>query len=257
MRNSSRLFLAVLTLLLFSASGIFAAVNLVKNPSFEDGTGAMPTEWQSGAYIEKPGVTDFKWESNNAHSGKKYVTITNNSENDARFKQDVPVKENAFYKLSCWTKTKNVGAQNKGANISIEGKLETSPDIKGTNGKWESTELYAKTGQGVTLIRVMVGIGSYGSMNTGKASFDDVAVEEVSAIPDGAVVATIGAEMQEPSAAGNPVTPSRGTAKTFWFLAAGAVIIIIAGAFFYKLRIAGAKGTGDSHTGPGKKDDLI
>jgi dolichyl-phosphate-mannose-protein mannosyltransferase len=241
MHRLGRLFLTTLILVVLAVSGVSAAENLVKNPSFENGAGAMPSGWLSDAYIKKSGVTDFKWESNKAHSGSKKVTVINHSENDSKFLQDVPVKENAIYKISCWTMTENVGTKNKGANISIEGKMETSPDIKGTNGKWEQVALYAKTGKGINSIKIMMGIGGYGSMNTGEASFDDVAVEEVNAIPGGAVVSTVNAEKPGPPAAAGPAVPSGstagGTVKTSWLLAAGVVLIVIAGAILYNRRL--------------------
>jgi hypothetical protein len=238
MHSLRRLLVTGLILMLSTVCGVFATENLVKNSSFEEGTGGMPSDWISNAYVKSPGITDFKWESDNAHSGNKYVTIINSADNDSKFKQDVSVKENAMYKISCWTKTKNVGTRNKGANISVEGKFETSPDVRGTNGKWENIAMYVKTGKGINSMKVIAGIGGIGSMNTGTASFDDVVVEEVDSIPGGVVAANLNIEKPVPASppANNPVFRTGGPGKLFWFSVAGAVIVLICGAIFYKLQ---------------------
>jgi dolichyl-phosphate-mannose-protein mannosyltransferase len=232
-------FVMVLALMIMPVSPLFAAENNVKNPSFENGSGGMPSDWQTKGYITNPGVTDFRQEAGLAHSGKSYVTIVNNTENDAKFSQDVPVMENRMYKISCWIKTENVGTKNKGANIGIEGKMETSPEIKGTNGKWEYVEMYAKVGQAINSIRIIAGIGGYGSMNTGKASFDDVAVEEVTAMPEGAVVSSVNVE--KPAGTTNVPGQKSGLEIFFWGLLTGVVITGAGAGVFYKVRLKGTR----------------
>jgi len=59
--------------------------------------------------------------------------------------QPIKVKGDTYYRLSCWVKTENVGTKTKGANISIEGSLDTSRDIRETSDNWEYLELYGKT----------------------------------------------------------------------------------------------------------------
>ncbi len=228
----------VMGLMILPVSVLFAAGNMVKNPSFEEGSGGMPSEWQTRTYITNPGVTDFRQEGGNTHSGSKYATMVNNAENDAKFSQELSVKESRTYKISCWIKTENVGEKNKGANIGIEGKLETSPDIKGTNGKWEYVEMYAKTGQGINSMGIIAGIGGYGSMNTGKASFDDVVVEEVSALPEGAVVSSLNVE--KPGGTIDVPAQKSGSGMILWGLLAGVVIIVVGAGVFYKVRLRGA-----------------
>jgi hypothetical protein len=215
---------------------VSAENNLVKNPSFEQETGNIPTEWLSDSYDKNQGASEIKYEKAMAHSGESFVTIINNSTNDTRFKQDITVKENSIYKLSCWIKTEEVGSgQNeKGANISIEGKMETSRDIKGTVNEWETVEMYVMTGD-VNTFKLTIGIGGYGASNTGKASFDDVSVEEVSSVPQGAVVARLGAsnsseKVQTPS----KVTPDLGgPGKSIWILLIVGVIVAFVGFAYY------------------------
>ncbi|MCX7747431.1 MAG: carbohydrate binding domain-containing protein [Clostridia bacterium] len=161
--------------------------NLLKNPSFEEQSqDNLPASWEKWSYT--PENSDFKLEQGKAHEGKNYITIINNKPNDARLKQAISVKENSTYKLSAWIKTENVGTGKTGAIISLEGRTESSSPISGTNGKWEYKEVYMKAGSGISTLNLTIGLGGYSNENTGKASFDDIKVEEVSTIPNGASI---------------------------------------------------------------------
>jgi len=70
--------------------------------------------------------------------------------------------------------------------LSLEGVTTYSKDIRGTVDEWQYTELYIKTGENVETIKVSLGLGGYGNLNTGKASFDNVMLEKVDNVPDGA-----------------------------------------------------------------------
>ena len=173
-------------------------------------------QWDTGA-----GVTEFRVEEGDAHSGNRFVTIINNKENDARLKQVVKVEENTIYRVSCLIR-QPMGTDKKGANISIEGRLETSRDIRGTNDGWEETELYIKTGDNVESVVLTIGLGGYGNINTGRASFDSVVMEKAPSVPAGAPLANIEAEAARPGS-DKEETVSTGE-RPFWlmFLAAAA-----------------------------------
>jgi len=70
--------------------------------------------------------------------------------------------------------------------LVFEGVTTYSKDIRGTVDEWQYTELYIKTGENVETIKVSLGLGGYGNLNTGKASFDNVMLEKVDNVPDGA-----------------------------------------------------------------------
>jgi hypothetical protein len=178
----------IIMILTFSAVSAYAEGNLLKNPSFEEVTGENPTGWESWGYNSG---SVFKVEDGEGHSGKKFVSISSDSENDARYKQTIAVKENSTYKLSCWAKTENVGADKTGAIISLLDYVFSSKDLKGTNDKWQYTEMYFKPGTGVKNVVVTVSLGGHGNMNKGKAYFDDLSLEEVTSVPGGASVAPI------------------------------------------------------------------
>ncbi len=188
-----KLFFAVLILgMIFSNASIycFAEGNLIKNASFEQASGDLPDGWEKWMYV--PDGSTIKVENGQGHDGNKFISIESKADNDARLKQAVPVKENGIYKLSCWAKTENVGDQRTGAMMSILDSTFTTKDLKGSNDSWQLLEMYARIGSGVSSIEVTVGLGGYGNMNTGKAFFDDLKVEEVSNAPEGIAVAEIG-----------------------------------------------------------------
>ncbi|MDP4179594.1 MAG: carbohydrate binding domain-containing protein [Bacillota bacterium] len=212
-----KLIMIMVTILLFCFMCIagYAEGNMLANPSFEDVTGDNPKGWEPWSYAS--GST-FKVEDGNGHTGKKFVSITSQSENDARYKQTVSVKENSIYKLSCWARTENVGQQKAGAIISILDYVFSSKDLKGTNDKWQYEEMYAKIGPDISSVVVTVSLGGHGNMNTGKAYFDDVSMEEVTSVPSGVEVATISKKQPADNSSTSGDNKSNGS---------GALIIVI------------------------------
>lgn len=158
------------------------ADDILSNGSFEVIDGNLPKDWSVDVW-SKHGKTGFYVEHENTHTGNNYITIENNDEDDAKLVQSINVKPNTVYLISCWVKTYDIGENAKGANISVIGTVDTSEDITGTSEQWEQLELYGKTGEKQNKMQVAVRIGGYGSLNTGKASFDDFSVEEVKDVP--------------------------------------------------------------------------
>jgi len=165
--------------------------NYLFNGSFEQLIKEAPANWTMDSYDKSAGATTFEVQTSDPQLGEKYVTITNNVLNDSRYVQPVKVEANKKYKLSCYIKTENVSEEGAGANLSIANQTVTSRQIKGTSNGWEYVELYAATESGVDTIKVTVGLGGYSAMSTGKASFDNVVMEEVEEIPEGAPCAVM------------------------------------------------------------------
>ncbi|GAE89767.1 carbohydrate binding domain-containing protein [Acetivibrio straminisolvens] len=163
----------------------FAAENLLKNASFEEIENNEPVGWSTWVWNKQPGVAEFGVGQEGAHSGQYYVTIENKEERDARYLQEVAVEPKTCYRLSGWIKTENVGEETLGANLSIERYTTYSNDIRGTVDEWQYTELYILTGEDVNTLKVSLGLGGYGRLNTGKASFDDIVLEKLDGIPEG------------------------------------------------------------------------
>jgi hypothetical protein len=192
-------------------------------------SGDKPDGWEKWMYV--PGASTINVENGEGHNGSKFISIESNEENDARLKQAVPVKENATYKLSCWAKTENVGQQKTGAIISIMDFVNSSRDLKGTNDKWQQLVMYARIGSGINSIEVSVGLGGYGNMNTGKAYFDDLAVEEITTVPDGVQVAQIDKQPQNNTQPGGS-EKSSGSNSIVIILSVAAVAVIGGIAYF-------------------------
>ena len=178
MKTAAALIIAFL--LSFATPAYAESTNLAANPGFEEFDGGDPYFWTSGSW-QNDGA--FALDTAQAHSGKSSALIINDKATDARFKQEIKIKSNTYYRLSCWIKTENVGMEAKGANISIDGLLAASQDIKGTSEDWTYVELYGKSGSDQKSFTLTLGLGGYSSLNTGKAWFDDVAVEELDGEP--------------------------------------------------------------------------
>ncbi|MFA6309458.1 MAG: hypothetical protein WC677_06930 [Clostridia bacterium] len=186
------LFLTIAFTLVFGSS-VFANVKLnIQNPGFEDVKSGKISFWTTHAWDETAGITVFSIDKNIFHSGKNSMTITSNKTNDARYEQTIKVDSDSYYKFSCWIKTENVGTKAKGANVSVEGILDTSNAITGTSGTWKESILYGKTVANQKSLILSLGIGGYGSTNTGKAWFDDVKAQKLDKAPAGVYVAPLG-----------------------------------------------------------------
>ena len=210
--------------------------NLVKNPSFEKEKKGKPTAWEIESWVKDPEAGRCTLEKGKAYTGTKFVMVESFVPNHVAFTQLIRVKENSIYKIYGWIKTENVGRDNKGANIGIEGKMDSSRDIKGSNDKWKPVELYARTGKDVISFKLMLNLGGYASLNTGKAFFDEIVVKEVENVPGGAHVVSINWKEKGRSSfqstfsiMGYEIT----LPKDIWKFFLSAVFVIITGILFF------------------------
>ena len=177
----------LLTLIWPAAIG-HAANNLLKNASFENVSGTAPNDWGHDAYLKEENITAYTISGAEAHTGSYSAVLENVEANHSRWTQTVSVKPKAIYKISGYVKAEQIGPDATGAHFFIDGVAVTYPDVKDTNGKWAYVYFYAKTGKDQKSITFGASLGGYGSINTGKAYFDDVSVEKVSKAPAGAEV---------------------------------------------------------------------
>jgi len=159
--------------------------NLVANGGFEAGSG-MPDGWAAGRWHWDEGVSYLAL-SDDACTGGASICVENVEENDARFEQAVAVEPNAYYRISCMVKAEGCEIGRAGAGISVADTFISSEYAYDTAGEWVPLVLYGRTGSDQKSITVMCRVGGYGSLNVGKAWFDDVEVVRVSSIPAGAV----------------------------------------------------------------------
>lgn len=225
-----KIFIAIILILLSMNSIVLAeSANLVANPGFEENEGNDPYFWTKGSWQDNG---QFSLDAAQAHSGKFSALITNSVETDSRYKQTIKVQPEKYYKLSCWVRTENVGDATKGANISIDGLTDTSTDIKSTSGEWVYVELYGLTGKNQDSFVMTLGLGGYSSLNSGKAWFDDVAVEELKGPPETGKIVNL---FKEEDATDTGVQGKTGTGKAF-ILAGIFIVLLIAAAIYLLVR---------------------
>lgn len=203
-------FIYLLVLLIFCSVQVYAeGRNLI------DSTMALESQnwikYSQNNYLD----TEILLDDSEKHSQNSSIRITNNSADYSTYTLTINLDKNSEYKLSSWVKTKNVGIDNTGACLSIEGMdiaakegtyikplsnngvpsfryIKTNPsktgprhisstDLTGNNGIWQNLQLHIKTGQSTGTVKISFELGRPGKENTGTAWFDDLAVEKVNA----------------------------------------------------------------------------
>ena len=138
--------------------------------------------------------TEFGYDPTGGLDGTGCVTIHSSAENDARFTYRYEsALEETYYRMSVWVRTENVGTSASGtdntavgANLSVLNTYSHSVSYTGSSD-WTYIEYYGKTGEGQTDFTVCLRLGFYGGMNTGTVYFDDFELEQLDALPSGAV----------------------------------------------------------------------
>jgi hypothetical protein len=176
-----RAILSLLALVLLVALPPAAALaeNFVRNGDFARGTGNTPEEWRTDRWDTSAGASEFMWQ---APSGGQLAQagIKNVKPNDARFVQDLRVREQSWYHITGKVRTENVGLGAIGAYLSLMEGFQNSQDVKGTHADWEPVELWVKTEKWQDRLTLALRLGGYSSLNTGEAWFSDIAAEPVS-----------------------------------------------------------------------------
>ena len=145
--------------------------------NFEELMGKVPMYTQ---YYDK---SEFKIEDEIVYSGAAAVSIESNEGNDARYVVGINVRKGYFYKVSCWMKTKDVGEDLIGGNLSVEYDYYHFGDLRGTND-WTYVEGYIRALEDRELT-VCMRLGSFSNENTGKVYFDDFSITELRNLPSG------------------------------------------------------------------------
>ena len=164
-------------------TGAARAENLLENGSFEQLTGeGLPSSWRTDSYVQDAGYTVFSVSGEDAVDGEKAAAIRNIGANDARFAQTVRVKPESLYRFSGYIRTDGV-EDGRGANLSIEGLYVFSRAVTGTSDGWQYIEWYGETGEDTQEVTLFARLGGYGGESRGSAWFDDLRLEEVTAVP--------------------------------------------------------------------------
>ncbi len=235
-KNIGRKVLAIFIFLivLASLSGCGSKEIVLVNPGFENGmteSGGI-SEWQRADYngklqADNPftrfSVVDEGYEG-------KALCIENFQNNDARVYQHIDAPVNSKYKITAMVKTENVAESGAGASISIKDFImgDRNQAVYGTQD-WTMLTLYVDVTNKPGGFDLCMSLGGYSSLSSGKAYFDNVTVERVSAIPSGAYFLTV----YEPEASKSDTTPEGNIAwvdnlfKVLFFGVVGGLIVYI------------------------------
>jgi len=231
----------------FGASAVHAeeAASLLRNGGIEsiDAGSGLPDGWTQDVYAADANgatVSTLSVGQDGGYGGQGYLSVANMAENDARWIQTVAVEADSVYKLTGWIRVTGGLADRSGGNLSVLGIAAPFPAVGDTQGEWRQVEWYGKTGKDQTSIVVAARLGSYGSLNSGRADFDDLSLEEVAEAPAGAVVIPLWPEAYSGAASGGEQAGGgHGAYKGLMFLLAAAYAALAWGIVAY-LRRAGS-----------------
>lgn len=205
--------------------------NLLQNAGFEElDENGLPANWTTDAYRMQEGYTLFSV-TEDAKEGQYAAAINNLAENDARFAQTVSVEPESLYCLSGWIRTDSIPDSGHGANLSIEGVYVFSQGVYETED-WQYIEWYGETGEEQTEVTVFARVGGYSGESLGKASFDDLCLKKVDAVPAG-VIASLWYDMPKEIVDIDPIDytgDNETAASPFWpwLLMMAAIYVLLA-----------------------------
>lgn len=155
------------------------------NAGFEEGGTGKITGWKRYNYQASANDDQARTSFRIAGGGQKgnCLVIQSGDTNDARVYQTVDVKKNSYYRVSVSVRTENVEG-GSGANISALNCMQYSDCVTGTSDGWQNLEAYFSTGK-QSSFDLCLCLGGYGNESKGTAYFDNLAIEKLSALPEG------------------------------------------------------------------------
>lgn len=197
MKNKRLILAGVMIFVLIISLASCSGKNLkIKNSDFEKGSGSEISGWEQWNYkkdYEKNNSCTTITLVDKGFSGQ-CVKIESKNMNDARIYQKIKVKPNSKYKVQFDTLYEDIDpdgvVEKKGAglNISTKDGFERTGAIYGTITEWHTVTAYFTTVENQKSVELTIGIGGYSSESRGVAYIDNVKVEKVETIPEGASV---------------------------------------------------------------------
>lgn len=160
--------------------------NLVQNPGFEQGSSEVPETWETNRWQQEEGISEFGVSQDDAHAGNRAAWIESSQPDHAKWVQSIPVEPSSYYVISGWIKVLRLGDGVIGANLFPLGVGGIFPHINESSSEWKKVQFYGITGPQQKELNIAAAIGGYGRLNSGKALFDDVSVERIDYLPEGA-----------------------------------------------------------------------
>lgn len=199
-------------------------LNLLYNGSFEevDGDG-MPDGWIEGKWYWDSGVSVLSL-SDEAYSGEHSIMVYSAGENDARYTQTISVSPDSYYRISGMVRAEGCETGRNGAGLSVEDTFVSSEYAYDTDGEWVKLTLYGKTGPKQDYMTIMARIGGYGSLNVGRAWFDDIEVVQLRQRPQEVEVVSFATN---PPAEAEPESAVEENSASAILLAAGLFAVLM------------------------------
>ena len=150
-----------------------AAVNLIPNPSFEEGREGRPVAWRTARHSGDGELTVAEV----ARSGQRGVRISSERGGDVSWAVQVPVKPRTDYQLTGWIKTEGVRKLGR-ANGAMLNVHELQDPVRGGtkalsgDNDWTQVRLNFNSGQ-MREVTINCLFGGWGRA-TGTAWFDDI-----------------------------------------------------------------------------------
>jgi len=257
----------IIVILILLASGVSSFIfaetnNLIKNSGFEEGNEDIPKGWSTNVYENTSNSVDFILEENNAYSGAKSLTIVNKKASDSKIFQDISIDAGKIYKISCMIRTEGIKQSAGSANITVmqERAIYTSLELQDTDDIWQKLEFQIKSEENLgNVFRIMLRLGGQGTLNEGKASFDEVSVElmeepDTSILVQSFFVPSIdGGNITNDNDDHNTGVDSFTSNKTIIYISIG--ILLIAGVVFLELKFSKRSVNEDEEDEEGYFDD--
>ncbi|WP_379127603.1 glycosyltransferase family 39 protein [Paenibacillus sp. sgz500958] len=190
-KRTAAIVILMLFLFVFPVNGAFAAGNLVQNPGFEDVNEEAPLGWTRDAWIAGDASGLISVQSAEVHTGSQAAVIENLEPNHLKWVQNVAVSPDSYYKISGWVKVASTQGTGFGANVFVVGLGSGYPSTVDSGGDWQYLEFYGQTGPEQNEVGIGVSLGGYANLIAGKAYFDDIAVEQLDAAPEGVDIVSL------------------------------------------------------------------
>ncbi len=163
----------------------FAQTNLVKNPDLASGFDGAPADWYALSSDKK--LTKFSWTYTPAAGG--VLGIANNSRTFSSWHQALMLRP-GIYKVSAEARVEGAMPHEGGANIAIitfDGIQLISNHLQGTKD-WQTVSFFLIEDRWGDTTELLCQLGVAGNPDTGRASFRNIKVIEVSTPPPMGVV---------------------------------------------------------------------
>ena len=266
-RSSRRVFAAaaLCVLLLFSLSACSEENTAIQNGDFSKGSGASIDGWSQYNYAKDYQAITNRSTITLTDQGfdGQCVKIESRDKNDARIYQKLAVKPEASYMVQFDTLYENIDAnaqdseKGAGLNISVKDGQQRTGGFYGSVDTWQTITAYFTTVKDQKSVELTIGIGGYGAESSGTAYIDNVRVEQVDSIPEGAAQFSAATSS---SGGDSQSAPSASKWMTLLFLvAAGGTLIFVILVAMKADRENSAKGSPLSQKNPllNKKDLII